>query len=165
MIIIQHIKTIWTKKSRGMPGAGKRNAVPKKLLFPNKNNNEDSIFLHEIVAQEWNDFQLEEKTEEIKDRDRYWSFTLQQNEDQLQIYFYYNWAEHGAPDRGAYQRPQFNLKLGQTGSLHINGRFVSYDDQYYVSHFVNIANVDRFNRDLFVINEPNYLIDQMVRLF
>ena len=34
LVLIQHVETTWTKRSRGAPGALKRNAVPESFLVP-----------------------------------------------------------------------------------------------------------------------------------
>jgi hypothetical protein len=165
MILVQHIKTIWTKKSRGMPGAAKRNAIPRKLEILNDKVASCKIFIHEVFAQEWEDFNLEQKTEVFTKSNKYWTLTFLDFKDEVQILFTYDYYEHGQPNRAAYQKPLLKLRLGETGSLHINGRFSSYSGQYYKQHFVNIGNVCQFNSNLFLENEPNHHVDKMVHLF
>jgi hypothetical protein len=164
MIIIQHITTLWTKKSRGMPGAEKRNAVPHRLLLPAASQPLPPIFVHQVRAEE-SDFQLKQTTQFPTSDEQYWSFQFQQQADQLEVLFTFSWTEHGAPDRGSYTRPLFSLKQNQTGAFSINGRFSSYDDQYYASHTVNLGFVDRFHDNLFLTQAPDHSIDLRAHLF
>ncbi|QDT27751.1 hypothetical protein Enr10x_30810 [Gimesia panareensis] len=165
MIIIQHITTLWTKKSRGMPEAEQRNAVPHRLLLPEAPRPLPPVIIHEVIAQEGNDFQLKQTTQFPVSEEQYWSFQFQQQSDQLEVLFTYSWTEHGAPDRGSYTRPLFSLKLSQTGAFSINGRFSSYDGQYYAAHSVNLGFVDRFHDNLFLTQAPEHSIDLRAQLF
>ncbi len=165
MIVIQHIITLWSKKSRGMPDAEKRNAVPHKLLLPDAPQPLPHVFAHKVIAEEGNDFQLKQTTLFPEPAQQYWSFQFQQQADQLEIWFTYSRTEHGAPDRGSYSRLLFSLKQNQTGAFSINGRFSSYDDQYYASHSVNLGFVDRFQDNLFLTQTPEHSIDLRATLF
>ncbi|QDU02069.1 hypothetical protein V6x_17570 [Gimesia chilikensis] len=165
MIIIQHITTLWTKKSRGMPAAEKRNAVPHRLLLPEAPRPPPPVFVHEVIAQEGNNFQLQQTTEFPASEEQYWSFQFQQQADQLEVLFTYSWTEHGAPDRGSYTRPLFSLKLSQTGAFAINGRFSSDGGQSYAAHSVNLGFVNRFHNNLFLTQAPAHSIDLRAQLF
>ncbi|QDU13953.1 hypothetical protein CA11_17440 [Gimesia maris] len=165
MIIIQHITTLWTKKSRGMPAAEKRYAVPHKLLLPDAPQPLLHVFAHKVIAEEGNDFQPKQTTLFPEPAQQYWSFQFQQQADQLEIWFTYSRTEHGAPDRGSYSRLLFSLKLNQTGTFSINGRFSSYQGPYYQSHTVNLGFVDRFHDNLFLTQTPDHSIDLRAHLF
>ncbi|MCA9020586.1 MAG: hypothetical protein KDA74_10615 [Planctomycetaceae bacterium] len=165
MIIIQHITTLWTKKSRGMPDAEKRNAVPHRLLLPVVPQQLPPVCVHQVSAQEVNDFQLKQTTQFPDQPEHYWSFQFQQQGDQLEVVFTYSRTEHGTPDRGSCTRPLFSLKLNQTGTFSINGRFSSYQGPYYQSHTVNLGFVDRFHDNLFLTQAPDHSIDLRAHLF
>lgn len=165
MIIIQHITTLWTKKSRGMPAAEKRNAAPHRLLLPAAPRPLPSIFMHQVSAEEQTDFQLQQTTLIPASEAQYWSFQFQQQADQLEVWFTFSWTEHGAPDRGSYTRPLFNLKQNQTGAFSINGRFSSDQGQHYASHSVNLGFVDRFHDNLFLPQAPDHRVDLRAHLF
>lgn len=51
ILIIQHIHIIWTKNSKGMLGAAKRNAVPKTLRLP-ETQALQSVIVHEVTVTE-----------------------------------------------------------------------------------------------------------------
>tara|TARA_R110002049_G_scaffold203619_1_gene374172 strand:+ start:1619 stop:2113 length:495 start_codon:yes stop_codon:yes gene_type:complete len=164
MIIIQHITTLWTKKSRGMPAAEKRNSVPHRLLLPVASQPLPPVFVHQVFAEE-NDFQLKQTTQFPTSEELHWSFQFQQQGDQLKVAFTYSRTEHGTPDRGSCTRPLFSLKLNQTGTFSINGRFSSYQGPYYQSHTVNLGFVDRFHDNLFLTQPPDHSIDLRAHLF
>lgn len=164
MIIIQHITTLWTKKSRGLPGAEKRNAVPHRLLLPAASQPLPPVFVHQVRAEE-SDFQLKQTTQFPDQPEHYWSFQFQQQADQLEVWFTFSWTEHGAPDRGSCTRPLFNLKQNQTGAFSINGRFSSDQGQHYALHSVNLGFVDRFHDNLFLTQAPDHSVDLRAHLF
>jgi len=165
MMIIQHIETIWTKKSRGMPEAGKRNAVSRKLEIPVNAKRFDGILIHKVTAREWEDFSLEQKTEIIKNDKRYWTLAFHRESDAVQVLFTYDYIRHGRPERKDHRTPLFKLALGEWSSFHINGRFTSYSGQYYTQHFLNVGNIAEFNPDLFVEIEPKVHVNKMDHLF
>src|SRR5215831_12587599 len=49
-IIVQKIQTIWTKKSRGAPGAVLRNAVPVALPLPVDRVSDNSVLFEHCVS-------------------------------------------------------------------------------------------------------------------
>lgn len=165
MIIIQHIITHWTQKTRGMPGVEKRKKVPHKLLLPDASHPLPSVLLHEITAYEWEDFRLQQTTKRLDQLEQYWSFQFQQQEHHLEIWFTYSKTEHGSPERGTYLRRIFNLKKNQTAVFQINGRFANEEGQYYVSHFVNLGFVNRFNDNLFLTKAPDHNVDLRAQLY
>lgn len=165
MTLIQHIETIWTKKSRGMPVAQKRNAVPRILEIPNSNTESTGLIIHKVIADEKNDFELNHELQSFNDRNKYWSFTFENENDLLLVYFAYTYFQHGQPKRDERRFKIFTLKLNDWGSFHINGRFTSYSGQHYRQHFVNIAHIDKFNHQIFLDTKPKIFINKMENLF
>jgi hypothetical protein len=66
MIIVQHIETRWTKASRGVPGAGLRNAVPRALPLEPVPEPVSGIYLHRVSADEADGFALRQVTASIE---------------------------------------------------------------------------------------------------
>lgn len=165
MIVIQRIESVWTKKSRGMPGSNKRNAIPRRLKLPDPHFCRKELFLHEVGASEHCDFKLVSKVECRENWNKYWSLKLVNENTSIRVQFAYEYYWHGMPNRGSYWRRLFTLKTGEYGSLQINGRFTSYSGQFYTQNFVNIGNVSKIDENLFVASEPTYLVDKMVYLF
>ncbi|MEU8749721.1 hypothetical protein AB0C88_04475 [Streptomyces chartreusis] len=52
-VVVQRIRTSWTKKSRGGPGAARRNAAPTAFSLPPRLN----AALHEVAMQESDSFE------------------------------------------------------------------------------------------------------------
>lgn len=150
---------------RGMPRAEKRKAIPQKLLLPDATHPLPPVLLHEVIACEWKDFQIQQSTKRLDQQLRYWSFQFQQQDEHLEIWFTYSRTEHGSPERGSHQRKIFNLKNNQTAAFHINGRFSSYTGQYYASHFVNLGFVKRFSDNLFLTKVPDHIVDLRAQLY
>ncbi|GGN75141.1 hypothetical protein GCM10010112_46090 [Actinoplanes lobatus] len=50
MIVVQRVLTEWTKRSRGAPGAVRRNAVPEAFPLP------PAVVFHQVTAYEKDDF-------------------------------------------------------------------------------------------------------------
>jgi hypothetical protein len=51
-VMVQWVSIYWTKRSRGAPGATRRNAVPEALALPET----DPPFVHEVHMHESDDF-------------------------------------------------------------------------------------------------------------
>lgn len=165
MIIIQRIETEWTKLSRGMPNAAKRNAVPRKMLIPLNDITNNGIYVHEVKISEKDDFKIQQKTFNIDNTEKYWSLIFNNETGFVKVQFKYNYPEHGKPDRGRFKKTLFKLRENEIGIFHINGRFASYSGQYYSQHFVNIANTAEILGNIFIENEAAYYANKMADLF
>ena len=168
MIIVQHIETRWTKRSRGMPGAAARNAVPRVMPLPPGLDAAAGIYLHRVMADESDGFALHEVTGIIEPGQgftEYWTLRLVPAGPAIVVEFKYAGQAHGLPPRRENRHPVFRLEPGETGTLHINGRFSYTSGQYYKQHFVNVANVEAAPRDLFTKAAANHYSDMTANLF
>jgi hypothetical protein len=168
MIIVQHIETRWTKRSRGMPGAASRNAVPRVMPLPPGPEAAAEIFLHRVMADEDDDFHLRQVTgliEPGRDFTKYWTLQLVPAGLAIIVEFGYVGQAHGLPPRRENRHPVFRLEPGEIGTLHVNGRFSYTSGQYYKQHFVNVANVEAASRDIFTAAAANHFTDMTVNLF
>lgn len=165
MIIVQRIETLWTKYSRGMPNAAARNSVPRALALPCDPDLSGDIYVHEAKAYEDSGFEIFQEVYRIQEERKYWSLSFLDRGEFLEVLFTYNYWDHGRPNRGAYRRSLMNLKIGETGSLHINGRFTTHYGQYYKQNFVNLANLGAPERNVFLDSEPVKYVNKMVHLF
>ncbi|GAA1707518.1 hypothetical protein ACFTSF_37655 [Kribbella sp. NPDC056951] len=57
-VVVQWVRTTWTKRSRGEPGASRRNAVPVGFRLPD----DEAPFVHGVVMREQDDFKVWEGT-------------------------------------------------------------------------------------------------------
>jgi hypothetical protein len=164
MIIVQHIVTVWTKQSRGMPGSKTRASVPKALGFPLSSAPGDSILVHKVVFEEQDSFQAHEKAVAAESDNHYWSLWFER-ESSIRVRFDYCQLSHGLPVRKPTRQLIFDLAQGDLGSLCINGRFASYSGQWYMDHVVNIAHVDEPSPRLFLDSVPSRIVDKRAALF
>lgn len=148
-----------------MPEAKVRNAVPMILEIPEPPQPLPPVFLHKVIAEESNGFALRQSTQSLEDSDRYGAFRFHVQPELLKIWFTYNLTDHGAPDRGSYERSLFPLKPDQAGSLYINGRFSSERRTEYKLHTVNLGYVTRYSKDLFLTCDQAHSLDLKTRLF
>jgi hypothetical protein len=168
MIIVQHIRTRWTKASRGMPGAAVRNTVPRTMPLQPVPDPAPGIHLHGVSADEADGFELRQKSAIIASGQQfttYWSLRFHQEGASVRVEFRYLMEEHGLPGRERPRHPLFTLAPGEIGALHINGRFNYTSVQYYEQHFVNIANVHTPSPGLFTDRHPDYFVDMTANLF
>lgn len=165
MLVTQKITTFWTKKSRGMPFAKKRNETPRKLALPDDLQESEKHLIHEVFCYESKDFELYEKIDYFNPGLKYWSFSYAYEPDNVKVFFTYDYYKHGKPDRGSYKNSLFKILKGQIGVFWINGRFTSYSGQYYMQHCVNIAWVDYPDKNIFIALEPTYFVDKFAHLF
>lgn len=168
MIIVQHIETRWTKRSRGMPGAAARNAVPRVMPLPPGAGAAAGIYLHRVTADEDSGFDLHQVTGIIEPGQgftKYWTLRLVPAKSAVVVEFGYVGQQHGQPPRREHRHPVFRLEPGEVGTLHINGRFSYNSGQYYKQHFVNIANVEAASRDLFTGAAADHFSDMTADLF
>lgn len=168
MIIVQHIETRWTKRSRGMPGAAARNAVPRVMPLPPGMETTAGILLHRVTADEDDGFHLHQHTGTIEPGTgftKYWTLQLVPVGWTVVVEFRYAGQHHGLPPRRENRHPVFRLEPGEVGTLHINGRFSYTSGQYYKQHFVNIANVEVASPDLFTAAAADHFADMTADLF
>lgn len=171
ILIIQHIHIIWTKDSRGMPGAAKRNAVPKALQLP-ATQALQPVIVHEVNAHEFNKFELSEKISQCQQLKKHWCLKFETKHDEtasgsnpsVQIRMDYNVQSTGLPSRGAYIRELFELAPSQSAVFQINGRF-SWDETWYEQHQINVAFLHKFNERIFLEKTPDFVVNQLEDLF
>ncbi len=167
MIVVQHIETRWTKRSRGMPGAAARNAVPRVMPLPAFPEGPDGIRVHKVMADEARGFDLHQHTEIVAPGHgftKYWALRFVPAGPDVVVELRYESHEHGLPPRDETRRPIFRLKPGEIGTLHINGRFSYTSGQYYKQHFVNVAHVETAPRGIFT-RAADHFTDMTANLF
>ena len=165
MIVVQHIQVHWTKASRGMPGAGRRNAVPLVCPLPEAPMGK-GLWVQEITAHESDEFRRRHHAPATGTASRYHGLNFTPVQDRLQVFFHYDKDLHGLPHRGPQKPLQlFDLSPGQIGTFHINGRFVSTRGQFYRSHTFNITHGTTIPQDAFTGNTPHRVADWRADLF
>lgn len=138
MIVVQLIRTRWTKISRGEPGASKRNASPTALLVPATSLKGEAV-VHDVRLDEREDFSPSFKCtavtfEQAKELVR--PIEVRDEGQTLRVRFIWNFTV-GAPERSHGRA--IRLHRGEWCQILSNGRY-GYDDEWaYGSIVVNIA--------------------------
>lgn len=168
MLIIQRIKTTWTKASRGGENASKRNTVPCASTLPSFSLPTNEYLLHDIRYDETNAFRGETQYRNIAHSGSVFlgPLLLYVRPRQAEAKFVWSAHECGAPERVSH--PLFTLKLGEWGRFECNGRFgaTSKSGQAwtYQHSLFNVAFVEGFSSDLFTSSEPTAKMSQMAML-
>lgn len=167
ILIIQHIHTIWTKKSRGMPQAARRNAAPKAMPLPFVDSSQPFL-IHEINAHEFNHFDLVEKSYWTPQLKHYWRLNIDADStpaiNSASISMDYDPKYTGAPNRGAYIRKLFDLSPSQSALFQINGRF-SQEAIWYEQHQIHVALLHQLDSHIFLNKAPDFHVNQLENLF
>jgi hypothetical protein len=167
MVIVQRLRTEWTKKSRGGNEAGVRNGVPESLPLPSFEPGA-KIVVHEARFLESESFQCRDDVTEVQPGDAFelgaMRITLQQ--DGLAVTFAWSWTQAGAPER--WPKKAFTLVAGQWGRLQYNGRFgpSTFDDDtwWYRKDVFNVALCESIDRNLFTRTDPDFSASFLAQL-
>jgi hypothetical protein len=159
MILIQRIKTQWTKVSRGGVLATKRNSTPESLLLPPGIDTSCDCILHDVRYCEWHDFECHDDVVELDTFPmiRIEPIWITFSERVLRVRFVWNWIGCGAPERMSYDL--FHLDFDQWGRFTCNGRLgpeTYYQSQWrYHKTVFNIAWTDDFDENVFLVKAPH----------
>jgi hypothetical protein len=170
MLIIQEIKTFWTKASRGAPGAIGRNSVPESLLVPlNKANVRpmDRIIEHIVHYSEYEGFANPWEsvyTYKISESLRFGCVNLLLGEQYAEVIWRYDPGYIGAPGRDGPPKKVFSLHPGTWGQVRYNGRLQEEGSWIYQKIVLNVGNVERPSSSIFTDTPPDYTYDQMAKL-
>ncbi len=137
MIVLQAITVSWTKRSRGMPGAAKRNAVPEAWPVPDEGG--CALLLQEVRFSEYRDFTdplvTVERDPGAERLHAAYRLEFERTDAGLAVYF------RGDPLRPQYPGPRkvFTLGAGEWARLISNGREPLEDTWAYARHICNIG--------------------------
>ena len=165
-LVLQAIQVTWTKASRGMPQAARRNQVPQTLELP-ESSGSGPLWLHQVQARESRNFALEPESRLLDRIPVNWEhgIVFKPDDEKLQVSFRYSQSQHGLPRRAPERLPLFHLSPGQTAQFAINGRFVSERGQFYRSLTLNLAWRRPFDTGLFLNRKPDRRVDYCAHLF
>jgi hypothetical protein len=170
-VLVQRIKTVWTKKSRGGRLASLRNAVPEALAVPFEGRRGAAGFvIHEVVYHEADEFggPLSVSLKEFAgDRLEVGCVTVRLSGDDVVVEYLHSYGG-GAPvrrGRGGLAPPRsFALGRGQFGRVIHNGRF-SGDEWWYEKVVVNVGGRGRQSPAAFTRGGPAFVIDDTAALW
>ena len=156
MIVVQVVRIVWTKASRGAPHATARNALPR--AFPLAGNPGPYVLeRHRLVETAPGTFtasEVERATSLTVPR-REAELLIDAREDRLRLGLQWRSGMLGTgqprrPDR----RRAIELRPGQTARLVVNGRHASSAGQWYTQDTFNVALVNELAPGLFTDAPP-----------
>jgi hypothetical protein len=168
-IILQRIRIVWTKASRGAPRASKRASIADALALPTQRR-AGRVFVHDMVADERNAFEFVAGPK-IAATDRARASSAERG-----FFGPVEWValEDGSlavslrPEgTGAPRRPVrrlFALQPGQWGKLVVNERIAVEETWLYAQSVVNVAFATPLRADLFEGTQPVKAVDLRARL-
>ncbi|AEV83590.1 hypothetical protein ACWT_2851 [Actinoplanes sp. SE50] len=149
-VIVQRVRTTWSKQSRGNPGAALRSAVPEAFPLPAAG----APLFHDITVAEDEDFVPREA---ILPQPPAAAFGLRLVGNALRVQLPNG---HGAPARAP--RPVLTLRRGDWLRWHLNNRHAEQTGWYYSQTTVSIA-FGPTAPDTF-LGAPPHTIDERARL-
>lgn len=160
-LLVQRIRVVWTKASRGAPGAARRNAVPRALPFPTASD--DAYVLHHATCLEEAGFTpRSHQRHEDRHRDREGDLRFLTRDGTLHVGF--EWSrETGEPQRRG-KHDALVLTKNVYGRLTVNGRR-NLDVTTYSQDTYNLMLVERISQELFTARAPDREISLEVDLY
>jgi hypothetical protein len=174
LIMVQEIRTHWSKKSRGGKLATERNAVPDAVAIPGEKIKKPmrGLIEHSVAYNEWQGFSLCERsslTQEPAGRVRLGRLLIEPIGEELHISF-----ENYAKYEGMLIRPaqsegllltRMRLQSRQWGRVLYNERFSYEEGWWFEKRVFNIGLFEKFEGDVFVSTKPAQVISQMAKLW
>jgi hypothetical protein len=172
MVLIQEIRSIWSKASRGGVAAALRNSVPEAVPFPpiKSTTAAHQVFHQTLVYGEANDFAEPLKSESVElaaDSSDIGCVKIRVSSERVIVSYEYDYRCGGLPPRQV--RPGVNVAEERVVvpeswvRVRYNGRF-SGDEWWYEKVSVNVGLFRRPDADIFILTEPAGEISQMVEL-
>lgn len=163
MVVVQHIRVVWTKASRGAPGAVVRNAVPAAVLIETAPL--APWVFHSVHFLERSGFKPESQhqftRETHRERDR--GLLLELLPDGLHVGF--RWEPGvGQPPRHE-RREAFTLSVGGYARVIVNGRHAPDEGHWYTQETYNVVFGDVVDVDTFTARPPTEVLDLRETLF
>jgi hypothetical protein len=165
VLVVQRIRTVWTKESRGGAGAQRRSATPTAFAlprFPAPNH----LLVHEVDSNEATDFAVEERDyeQDLAPLDLGW-VVIESSAHQVGVRFASPSDLSGEPRVRA--RDAFTLDRGQWGRVAYNLRHTEDRGWWYEQVFINVAAPIRtdVDRNLFVSTNPTVQRTQLRKLW
>ncbi len=172
MILIQEIRSVWTKASRGGAGAALRNSVPEAAIFPavGSKSAADKIFHHRLLYAEANDFAAPVRSEIAEHEHGSISVgcvKIEVSLEKLIVAYEYDYRCGGAPQRrgglGMNLREEAVVGRDSWARVKYNGRFGG-EEWWYEKLVINVGLFVRHDARAFYSTTPAREIVQMAEL-
>jgi len=173
MVVVQVVRIVWTKASRGAPHASRRNALPRAFgVDPSR-----ALYVferHFIVETAPGEFRNRSVERRTTNRVPSQQEELVLEEHGARLVLGLQWQSYrddsdnltgtGEPPREGNHRA-VEIGIGQTARLVINGRHSSHAEQWYTEDIFNVALVDKVEPDVFTGRPCQVSFSQLADLF
>src|SRR5579871_5977918 len=160
IVVVQQIRTRWTKTSRGGQNAQRRNAVPEIARVPVEriNRGNHTGVRHRLWYDERDQFahpNEEVCVDPTMNPLVIGCVTIDHHDEQVTATFHYDRRCGGAPDRG-WASKTLCLAVNEWGQMAYNGRFNGGWESpwYYEKMVVNVGLFERLTPGVFTQQEP-----------
>ncbi|PIU00206.1 MAG: hypothetical protein COT74_04525 [Bdellovibrionales bacterium CG10_big_fil_rev_8_21_14_0_10_45_34] len=167
-ILVQEIKTEWTKASRSGRAAQLRSQTPLKLEMPQTIfASADYIIVHKLEFKEENNFECQAVEGHLSDpfsngSELFGAVELRPG-DNGNIQLKFRWSnEVGAPERKS--RNIGNISDGEWFQVIYNGRFGGRHDWLYRQMVVNVGLSSQIEPTFFLLKDPKVTCDERALL-
>ena len=168
MIIVQRIKTEWSKVARDSAGREQRARLPEAYRLPADTlEARGSFFVHDVMRRSHNEYVADDSTatsfaplarEAVEG-----PVVFGERDGELTLHFRWNAIDCGKPPREV--RDVLTLKPGAIARVRFNGRFLDEHFTRYEDNIVNVAYECAPTLDLFVKSTPVTTLDALVDLW
>ena len=166
-LVIQHIQTIWTKRSRGGPAARLRNSVPDAVLLPGCPLGSEFV-LHHAIYSEYAAFSQRDVS---KSSDDFADLGLKDlsymiDDDRLTIRYHRDGFNKAKQSPYPY-KDALILNHDELGRIAYNGRYIGLytGEWWYEKHVYNVAWLSQWSLDLFISNRPQAEFQEFSKLW
>jgi hypothetical protein len=166
-ILIQHIHTLWSKRSRGSDGARRRNSVPHAVALGPQCTDGSKWILHVATFSEWKHFERSErcicadnfKQLDIRDLD------IQIENDSVLVRYHRD-GNNAARTSPLPFTDMPKIERYQWIRLRYNGRYVhrSTGNWWYEQSCYNIGWFDVIAEDVFLTTDPSNRFEEIASL-
>lgn len=168
VILVQEIRSVWTKASRGGPAAALRNSVPEAAPFPTAAARPpaDRIFHQALVYGEANGFASPLKSEfAVSDAASLavGCVKIHVSAGRLLVAYEYDHRAGGLPPRLDRPDEEITLPPGSWARVKHNGRFTG-DEWWYEKLVVNVGLFRRPDPAAFLATPPPHEINRLADL-
>lgn len=170
ILLVQRLRTCWTKASRGGAGAVLRNRVPEIAEVPPQCLRPEGAgyVLHELTFVERDDFAAPQESLEIHgEREPFSVGCVRITRGLEAVTLEYRWDRGcaGAPERG-WSRNVVTIRAGEWAQIRYNGRFsVGWDCVWkYEKNVLNVGLFPALEGNAFRGSEPAVRFSDMAHL-
>lgn len=165
MVVVQEVRTKWTKATRGAPLAGERKGLPQAFLLPTV---ECEYLFQAYLLEESKNYiptikELKQSTRTVQIKKLNDLILRMLDKHTLSVGLRDN-PHSGQPKRYPINNV-FQLKPGQFGRILNNARYASYHGQHYYEAVYNIAFGQTVNPDRFLHSAPDHELNLINHLF